>query len=648
MTAALRRGALALMLLGAGAARIDAAPPEWLRTAAVTPAPGAAAVVLVDDHTVIISSGGKMSSVRRFAVRINEQEGRSAAAIREVYVTGSDRVKGIRGWLLRPSAAPRELGGAARLDIALTGNDVYNEVRARVMTATDEVRPGDVFGAEVETESSLLFAQLEWPMQGRWPVLVARRTLTLPAGWRARSVTFNAAPLDGRTQGSSVVWEMRDLKEIPDEEDMPPASDLVPRLAVSVFAAPGQEVPGQFDSWKEVAGWLAALSPARGSGADSIAAKARELTAGAATVLDKVTAIGRFVQRVQYVSIQTGLGRGGGYQPRAADLVLGRNYGDCKDKANLMRALLSAVGIQSYLVSVYSGDRNYVRPEWPSPQQFNHAIIAVSVPDSVRQSSVLAESPVGRLLVFDPTDEFTPLGFLPVHEQGSHALIVDGAAGALVRLPLAPEADHAVTRTVEGKLSDGGSLEAAVVERASGEHAARRRAMVAALEPSQYRQLTERRVAAGLKGGRVVDLAHEAASGSEFVQRLTVAAERYAQPMGSLLLVSVPFELGEAAPRNAAGQRRAPIEVAPRLVDETVRMILPAGVKVDELPAEVKVETPFGRYTLRYSVENGGFIAHRSLQVKRTTVAPADAAALGSFFERVRTADGTPVVLAKR
>jgi hypothetical protein len=47
-------------------------------------------------------------------------------------------------------------------------------------------------------------------------------------------------------------------------------------------------------------------------------------------------------------------------------------------------------------------------------------------------------------------------------------------------------------------------------------------------------------------------------------------------------------------------------------------------------------------------MEEGVLVAHRSLLVRRATVPVADAAALATFFERVRTADGRPVVLVKR
>jgi len=636
------------MAIAATPSASHAAPPDWLRAAAASPAgPAGSAVILLDDHAVTVSANGRTSAIRRYAVRVNDPDGRAAAMLREVYVTGSDKIKAIRGWVIRPGGGHRDLGDADVADVALALNDVYNEARARIIRASTDVNAGDVFGAEVETEGPLLFAQVDWPLQDRWAVRVARRTLTLPAGWRARSVTFNAAPLESRSQGTSFVWEARDLAEIPDEPEMPALSHLVPRLAVSFFGPNPQDPAGQFESWKDVASWADRLSASRAVPSAAVSARARELTSAAKADSEKIAAIARFAQRVQYVSIQTGLGRGGGYQPRAADEVLGRNYGDCKDKATLMRAMLAAVGIQARLALVYSGDPDYVRPEWPSPQQFNHAIVAVSVPADERGASVM-DSALGRLLIFDPTDEFTPPGALPLHEQGGHALVVDGSNGVLVRLPLAPETDHAVTRTVEGEMSANGSLAASIVERATGDRAAERRATSAALDASQYRNLIERRVAAAVQGGRVLELAPQTDSGTGIERRMKIAADRFAQPMNTLLLIKVPFDLGDPADVPSRASRRTPIQVEPRVVEETVRISLPREMRIDEVPPDAAIETPFGRYSLRYSVENDVLIARRAVMVRKATVPAAEAAALHGFYERIRTADSTPVVLAKR
>jgi hypothetical protein len=60
----------------------------------------------------------------------------------------------------------------------------------------------------------------------------------------------------------------------------------------------------------------------------------------------------------------------------------GRDYGDCKDKANLMRALLKAAGVRAFLLTVYATDADDVQAEWPSPQQFNPCILAIQLADA--------------------------------------------------------------------------------------------------------------------------------------------------------------------------------------------------------------------------------------------------------------------------
>src|SRR5262249_4558424 len=151
---------------------------------------------------------------------------------------------------------------------------------------------------------------------------------------------------------------------------------------------------------------------------EALVAKARTLTANAKTEFERIRAIASYVQNINYISIQTGLGRGGGYRPHPAIDVFAKSYGDCKDKANLMRAMLKALAIGGYPVIIYSGDPTYVHEEWPSPQQFNHCIIAVKISDETPAATIVKHPILGRLLIFDPTDPDTPLGELPEDEQG--------------------------------------------------------------------------------------------------------------------------------------------------------------------------------------------------------------------------------------
>jgi transglutaminase-like putative cysteine protease len=630
-------------------AQARAETPAWLQLAAGTSplASGTHATVLLDEVNVTVGTDGKARTVRRYAVRIHDSDGRDAAAVREVYVSGSGNVRSMRGWLLRRSNQTRELGGGNIVDAALVGNDMYNDVRVRLLRASDDVSDGDVFGAEVESEERLLFAQFEWSLQDRWPVVLARRTVTLPEGWRARAITLNARPIAERTNGRAITWEVGNLPEIPEEPAMPPVSSLAARLVVSVFGNDRQTPAGQFDTWQDVSRWADAITLDQ-SASPALLEKARTLTGSASSELERIAAVGRYVQHVQYVSIQTGIGRGGGYQPHAAPLVLERNYGDCKDKANLMRALLAAVGIKAYLVLIYSGDRDYVRADWPSPQQFNHAIVAVAVHPETTATAVFEQPSLGRLLFFDPTAEYTPLGELPLDEQGSFALVVSPQNNSLTRVPVLPRESNRLDRSLDGAVAPDGGLVGRMRENSTGARASESRAVAGALEPTAYRAAVQRRLTAVLAGAVVSNLMTETSTSTPaFTVTFDVAAPRFAQHMGSLLLLKFPF--GADDPLDGITRaRQTPVVLEPELTNEAIQLRLPAGFAVDELPQAAMFEESFGRYSLSYTAANGSIVAHRTFDLRGQTVDAAQHAQLLAFFSRVRAADASPVVLKRQ
>src|SRR6185295_1771207 len=250
-------------------------------------------------------------------------------------------------------------------------------------------------------------------------------------------------------------------------------SNLVPRLAVSYFPPANTQTLAikTFQNWSDVAAWMSELEDPQVVVDDALARKAYELTALAKTEFDKIRAIAEYVQKIQYISIQTGIGRGGGYRPHASNQVFAKSYGDCKDKANLMRAMLKVIGITAFPVSIYSGDPNYVRAGWPSPQQFNHCIIAVKVADATQASTIIQHPTLGRLLIFDATDEQTPIGDLPYYLQGSLALINSKSETDLVKMPVTPPEMNQLERTATLELTADGGITGEIKELANGQTA---------------------------------------------------------------------------------------------------------------------------------------------------------------------------------
>jgi hypothetical protein len=643
-------GILAAVTVLASHAAEAASAPRWLTEAARRPAApierDAEAVVLHDEEHVTVQSDGRIVRKRAFAVRVQTRGGARAATLREIYRTGSGEVRELKAWLLIDGAVT-ELGRKDIVDVALVDNDVYNEVRARSISAADQAAPGMVFGGESEKVESTVFAQIEWWLQSRWPVREARRSLTLPAGWQAQAVTLNRAPLTAAVEKNTHTWTIRDLSAPVEEPAGPPDSSMIPRLAVTYFGAPRADAA--FDSWDGVGRWLAALQDPQSASTLAVAAKARELTASATTDLERIRAIGAHAQKVQYISIQTGVGRGGGYKPHAAAEVLEKNYGDCKDKANLMRALLATVNIPSFLVGVYAGDPGYVREEWPSPQQFNHAIIAIPVAKGTSLPAVASDGSQD-LLFFDPTDRFTPVGQLPLTLQDSLGLVVSPSGSRLRRLPAADASAHGRIRTIVGTLGPDGVLSMTIRSSTSGHVASRERALHGSLPNNGYARRVEAEIRARISSATATldPIADDAER-----NRLEVSARAQARPFGgatqgNLLFLPSPLPLTDALPLLRPGQRQTPVVLNPRDDQERFELMLPPGVTVDELPAPQTVETPYGRYDVRWSLEDRKLIRTLALKVTRSVVPPADYASVRAFVDRFLDAEKQPAVLRRR
>ncbi|MDT7604661.1 MAG: hypothetical protein QOF61_2658 [Acidobacteriota bacterium] len=649
--------ALLLSALSASAlARVGDDAPAWLTQAAAGSAPAYAqdvtAVVLVNDKRMEIAPDGRVTTTTTYVVRVLRREGRDYASARELYLTDTGKVREFHAWLLRPSGQMKKYGKDETLDFAAEPNDIYNEYRYKAILAKDDAEPGAVFGYQAVSEDRSIMSQEGWNFQSNLPTLVSRFTLALPTGWRASDVTFNHEKITPTVSGSTYTWELKNLPPIPEEPASPAWTNIVPRLAVSYFPAEGAQAPNvrAFANWTDVSRWVTEISDASADSNDALATKAMQLTATAKTELEKIQAIARFVQTIQYISIDLNVGRGGGIRPRPATQVLAKNYGDCKDKANLMRAMLKAVGIKSYLVAIYLGDPNFVREEWSYPYQFNHCIIAVKVSDETKAPTIITHPKLGRLLIFDSTDDSTPVGDLPDMEQGSLALIVAGEDGSLVRMPTTPPEANQLERTAEVTLSGDGSIAATLHERFLGQSASDARREFRGLSRPEYAGVIEHWIARGATGAKVskVEPADDREAG-RFALDVDFSAAGYGQLMQGRLLVFKPAIVSRREFLNfTGGARKHPVVFEPHAFSESVKVNLPAGFDVDELPDPVKLDAPFGTYSASYEVKDGQLRFTRSFVQRAATIPAEQYAQVRGFFERIRAAEQSPVVLAKK
>ena len=156
--------------------------------------------------------------------------------------------------------------------------------------------------------------------------------------------------------------------------------------------------------------------------------------------------VSKLHKEVRYTGIEFGQSK---LQPQTPAEVLKRHYGDCKDKAALLVAMLRASGIPANLALLNAGPGRDVTPELPGMNQFDHAIVYVP-----------PQSPAEKPLWIDATAEFTQVGDLPYGDQGRLALIIADGTHDLTQIPEPRPEDSVLVETREFTLADYGPARA--------------------------------------------------------------------------------------------------------------------------------------------------------------------------------------------
>jgi len=126
--------------------------------------------------------------------------------------------------------------------------------------------------------------------------------------------------------------------------------------------------------------------------------------------------------------------------PRKPAEVLARKYGDCKDQAALLVAMLRAAGIPANVALLRSGYGHDIELDLPGMGMFDHAIVYV---------------PGTPGMWADPTDTFSRFNELPVGDQGRMALIASEAP-VLLKIPESAAGENGRVETREFFLSEKG------------------------------------------------------------------------------------------------------------------------------------------------------------------------------------------------
>jgi transglutaminase-like putative cysteine protease len=628
--------------------------PQWMHSLTGVPLPSydekTDAVLLYSETNVTVVSTDRIKTNVRQAYKILRPKGRDRGTV-FVPFNPQRKIKNLHGWCIPAQGRDFEVKEKDAIDVSapIEGGELVSDVKYKVLhiPAPD---PGNIVGYEYEVEERPFFLQDIWDFQQPDPVRESRYSLELPPGWEYKAAWLGHPEIKptevGNTGGR---WVVTNVKGIRAEADMPPLSGVMGQMIVSFFPSGGRVLNG-FAVWDDMGKWYSALLAGRVEASEPIKQQAAALTSSKTNALQKMQAVAEFLQHdIRYVAIELGIG---GLQPHPAPEVFSHRYGDCKDKATLMRSMLHEVGVESYHV-VINTERGSVTRETPAHSGFNHVITAIKLPDGLADSSLVAtlqHPKLGRILFFDPTDEITPFGQIRGALQANYGLLVTPDGGELVELPQQASTTNSIQRTAKLTLDINGTLTGEVKELRLGDRASSERWRLRTVTKDADRIKPIEDLLAGslssfsITHAGILNLQH---TDQPFGFNYTFESKGYAKSAGNLLLVR-PRVIGlkSSAVLETKEPRQFPVEFeGPALDTDRFDIVLPPGYEVDELPPPVTEDYSFASYHSKTEASGGALHYTRTLEIKELSVPVSKMEELKKFYRVIASDERNNAVL---
>lgn len=314
-------------------------------------------------------------------------------------------------------------------------------------------------------------------------------------------------------------------------------------------------------------------------------------------------------KNVRYAGVEVGESS---IVPRPPRTVLGNKYGDCKDKATLLVAMLREAGISAHVALLRAGEDFDVQADLPGMGRFNHAIVRVDA---------TAKDPA---MWVDPTDDFAHAGDLPAQDQGRMALIAAGDSPGLTKTPETPSTANKYSETRTYTLPEDGKAHVTEVsETITGSEDSFQRHYYAESDRTKYREQIESYVKSYYSAKKLEKV--EATDPHDLTKPFRVTIEASDADTGiardgdaavafhpANLLNWLPFPLRNYGDEHAEESRRKRVGEfvfpAPGVREWTYRIVPPTGYAVRTLPPNETTKLGTTTLTHEYSAQPDGSV----------------------------------------
>lgn len=581
-----------------------ASPADMARAAAkVQGEEGDDVVVLLAEASYSYDEAGRETYVQRLVYIIRTPGAHESwSTVQEAWAPWHQARPEVRARVVTPDGAEHLLDPTTVTENAMAEEspDMFEDDRV-LRAPLPATRPGAVVEQQVTVRDTAPFfdggVMRFHGLDPGVPLRHARLTLEAPTGTPLRWVVRRlpgVAPRETVNGGRRrLVFEARDLE--PGDDPEPGLPPEVPRTSYVAFSTGS--------SWGDLARRYSGIvdQAIRGSDVSAFIKSAEPAGHPAASQIEMINLfLARLGDEVRYTGIELGEG---GLLPRKPSETLKRRFGDCKDKAVLLTAMLRASDIPAYVALLNAAeDEADVEESLPGFGLFNHVIVVV---------------PGSPALWIDPTDPYARAGELPVADQGRLALIASPTATALIRTPESTSADNREVETREFFLSDLGPSRVVETTELYGAPENALRAYYAVEDDQALRQSLKSYVGAQYLGEDLTALEHSKPTDLSTPMRLRIEIKNARRGFTDLrdaavgvnpaaLLMRLPTEITQSARDDeeeegeeeaAAGPEKTAGETAagkrqydyvfsePMTIETRYRIVPPPGFVPQPLPA---------------------------------------------------------------
>jgi len=462
-------------------------------------------------------------------------------------------------------------------------------------------------------------------------LVLSRYTLSIPNGMEIDYRTSNEITKPTMTKDekkTNYCWEIGPKYAIKHETLGPGLSQLIPRIYTKPIVFSYDKYTGRQSSWEELSAWHHSLLTGRDLLSEEQKSQIHALVQGLNSDYEKVKKLYAYLgEKMRYVSIQLGIG---GLQPMKVSETMAMGFGDCKALSFYLKVMLQTIGIPSeYVVISTTNEKLYA--DYPNVQQMNHVILKVPLNE--------------RTLWLECTNPFIPLGYVHDGIAGHDALVIQSQGGKLERLPVYADSLHTQNYIVEVNLTDTPQTDVEVecISRLSQYEA---RFSMLRKKDNERKDFLRQQIKLNRATISHVEVMESNDSVPVLTERYTLQG-MYGDKNGNRLFIPVnpfrkePFRLDKSP-------RKYDIHLNYGYMDnDTIRINLPEGYRVESLPKDTKSVYPFGHIKSYIKVTDKEIVITQSLYVKKGVYPAVQIDDFLSFSEAIKKAYNGKIILRK-